>query len=653
MDGKQVNCLGSIQMLMKLCNHPSLIAEYDETHGHKSQQQGRRRSASQKVKYTDKEDEKAAAPGADGVSKFLPFSGGGGRDGGPVHPEWSGKMFVLYRLMKEMRKPGNGNDKIVIISNYTQTLDLIGRMCRENSWGFCRLDGSVTMKKRQKMVDEFNDPTSSLVAFLLSSKAGGCGLNLIGGNRLVLFDPDWNPAVDKQAAARCWRDGQKKRCFTYRFLATGTVEEKIFQRQLAKEGLQSVVDDKEQVNALSTKDLRNLFKLRSETPSDTHDKLKCERCKIIHDDAEMKEKKVLPQKLAACLELINEMAKHEDAQFFLNPLNPEEHKVTKEHYEKKVKQPIDLGAIQKRLQIPQDQNGKGLQPYRSISNVSKDVNRIFSNVMKVWSPGEDPIADAAGRLHSWWVARWQDLVPILMTMKPEPEKKEHDLDQEISTDAMEICGHVHNERSDDYQEQIGMPDEENMRDWSHHYKTDTVDDPIFRAAMRGYDSVSFVFGLEVTWGKIQQRQQEEEDRKAMEELEQMEELQNQEEDDDDKDDDKDGGEDVVDESMLDASESTPTKTIPESGLDGDTSAGDTPEAQVISSSSSDTSTVSSPIEIVSVDQKEKKSSKQTTTSSNDVWVCHRCTMENPLSKKKCEMCRSRFQSSRCVVKSSQ
>ena len=87
--------------------------------------------------------------------------------------EWSGKMYVLYRLMKEMRKPGNGNDKIVIVSNYTQTLDLIGRMCRENSWGFCRLDGSITMKKRQKMVDEFNDPSTSLVAFLLSSKAGG------------------------------------------------------------------------------------------------------------------------------------------------------------------------------------------------------------------------------------------------------------------------------------------------------------------------------------------------------------------------------------------------------------------------------------------------------------------------------------------------
>jgi len=76
---------------------------------------------------------------------------GGGRNA-PVHPELSGKMFVLWRLMREMRKPGNGGDKIVIVSNYTQTLDLIGRMCRENNWGFCRLDGSISMKKRQAMV---------------------------------------------------------------------------------------------------------------------------------------------------------------------------------------------------------------------------------------------------------------------------------------------------------------------------------------------------------------------------------------------------------------------------------------------------------------------------------------------------------------------
>ena len=220
LDGKQVNCLSSIQMLMKLCNHPSLLAEEDPRGSMGMMGKGRR--AASKKSYAE-EEKSSAAPGADGVAKFLPLDAGGGGGRGmntPVRPEWSGKMFVLYRLMKEMRKPGIG-DKIVIVSNYTQTLDLIGNMCRENTWRFCRLDGSIAMKKRQKMVDDFNDPSSSLVAFLLSSKAGGCGLNLIGGNRLVLFDPDWNPAVDKQAAARCWRDGQKKRCFTYRFLATG------------------------------------------------------------------------------------------------------------------------------------------------------------------------------------------------------------------------------------------------------------------------------------------------------------------------------------------------------------------------------------------------------------------------------------------------
>ena len=56
----------------------------------------------------------------------------------------------------------------------------------------------------------------------------------------MLFDPDWNPAVDKQAMARVWRDGQDRQCFVYRFVATGTVEEKVFQRQLSKEGLQVV-----------------------------------------------------------------------------------------------------------------------------------------------------------------------------------------------------------------------------------------------------------------------------------------------------------------------------------------------------------------------------------------------------------------------------
>ena len=103
-------------------------------------------------------------------------------------------------------------------------------------------------------------------------QAGGCGINLIGGSRLVLFDPDWNPASDKQAAGRIWREGQRRRCYIYRFMSTGrctepyylrvlspraylnrpcaSIEEKIIQRQLSKEGLQNIVDDREQVHPI-------------------------------------------------------------------------------------------------------------------------------------------------------------------------------------------------------------------------------------------------------------------------------------------------------------------------------------------------------------------------------------------------------------------
>ena len=91
------------------------------------------------------------------------------------------------------------SDKVVLISNYTQTLDLFETLRQTRGCCFVRLDGSMTIKKRAKIVDRFNDVSSPEFIFMLSSKAGGCGLNLIGANRLVMFDPDWNPANDDQA----------------------------------------------------------------------------------------------------------------------------------------------------------------------------------------------------------------------------------------------------------------------------------------------------------------------------------------------------------------------------------------------------------------------------------------------------------------------
>ena len=261
---KGTQTLAAITALKKLCNHPKLI--YDMIRG---------------AKNTGN-----TASGFDTCAGFFEDgmygSDRGGRGGnGNMMPGWeghSGKFAVLARMLDNLRR--ETKDRIVIISNYTQTLDLIGQMCRERRYPYVRLDGSTSISKRQKLVKTFNDPTTDSFVFLLSSKAGGCGINLIGGNRLVLFDPDWNPANDKQAAARCWRDGQKKKCYLYRFLAAGTIEEKVFQRQLSKESLQNVVNGSGELEQciLSKDELRKLFSLDCTTYSDTHDTCGCKRC---------------------------------------------------------------------------------------------------------------------------------------------------------------------------------------------------------------------------------------------------------------------------------------------------------------------------------------------------------------------------------------
>lgn len=247
--GKGSQPLKAIGMLKKLCNHPDLLNLSEDLPG---------------------------------CEKFWPedyvAKDARGRDR-DVKPWYSGKMQVLDRMLARIRQ--DTNDKIVLISNYTSTLDIFERLCRNRQYGCLRLDGTMNVNKRQKLVDKFNDPEGGEFVFLLSSKAGGCGLNLIGANRLILFDPDWNPAADQQALARVWRDGQKKDCFVYRFIATGTIEEKIFQRQSHKQSLSScVVDSAEDVERhFSLDSLRELFQYRGNTRSDTHDTFKCKRCK--------------------------------------------------------------------------------------------------------------------------------------------------------------------------------------------------------------------------------------------------------------------------------------------------------------------------------------------------------------------------------------
>lgn len=247
--GKGSQPLKAIGILKKLCNHPDLL------------------------------DLVKDLPGSEPFfpeDYVIPDARGRDRD---VRTWYSGKLMVLDRMLARIRQ--DTNDKIVLISNYTQTLDLFEKLCRARGYGSLRLDGTMNVNKRQKLVDKFNNPNGDEFVFLLSSKAGGCGINLIGANRLVLFDPDWNPAADQQALARVWRDGQKKDCFVYRFIATGSIEEKIFQRQSHKQSLSScVVDSAEDVERhFSADSLRELFQFKPDTRSDTHDTFKCKRCK--------------------------------------------------------------------------------------------------------------------------------------------------------------------------------------------------------------------------------------------------------------------------------------------------------------------------------------------------------------------------------------
>jgi SNF2 family DNA or RNA helicase len=167
----------------------------------------------------------------------------------------AGKLEVLEALLEAIRSE-NPTDKVVVVSNFTSALTIVDNyILKRRGWPSVRLDGTTEQSSRQPIVDTFNrSSVDHSFVFLLSSKAGGCGLNLIGGNstlkmmaqpirssgyfltssrfssvfsanRLVMLDLDWNPATDAQAMARVYRQGQKKECFIYRLLTTGTVEE--------------------------------------------------------------------------------------------------------------------------------------------------------------------------------------------------------------------------------------------------------------------------------------------------------------------------------------------------------------------------------------------------------------------------------------------
>ncbi|XP_026222893.1 helicase ARIP4-like isoform X3 [Anabas testudineus] len=207
--------------------------------------------------------------------------------------ENSAKMVLLFHLIEESVRQG---DKLLVFSQSLSTLTVIeeflakrtvpaspntsGREGTNQNWvrniNYYRLDGSTTASERERLINQFNDPSNtSAWVFLLSTRAGCLGVNLIGANRVVVFDASWNPCHDAQAVCRVYRYGQRKPCHIYRLVCDFTLEKKIYDRQISKQGMSDrVVDDLNPVLTFTRREVESLLHFVEEEPVPSQVQLK-------------------------------------------------------------------------------------------------------------------------------------------------------------------------------------------------------------------------------------------------------------------------------------------------------------------------------------------------------------------------------------------
>ncbi|XP_074027641.1 lymphocyte-specific helicase isoform X2 [Leptinotarsa decemlineata] len=183
----------------------------------------------------------------------------------------SGKMIVLDEMLAKLKKKGH---KVLIFSTLVMTLDLIEDYMLMRGHTYCRLDGGHSLEKRSECISEFNDDPK-VFAFLISTRAGGLGLNLVGADTVIFFDRDWNPQVDIQAQDRCHRIGQTKPVMVYTLITRNTVDEQVITLGYQKRLLEKLVikdgkfrklkaDDKNKAES-ELKELQQLLKNESDT----------------------------------------------------------------------------------------------------------------------------------------------------------------------------------------------------------------------------------------------------------------------------------------------------------------------------------------------------------------------------------------------------
>lgn len=152
--------------------------------------------------------------------------------------ENAGKMVLLDKLLSKLKKQGS---RVLIFSQMTRALDILDDYCSYRGYERCRIDGQTSQELRESQMEEYNAPNSSKFIFLLSTRAGGLGINLQTADTVILYDSDWNPQMDLQACDRAHRIGQKKQVRVFRLVCEGTIEEKIVERAYSKLFLDAIV----------------------------------------------------------------------------------------------------------------------------------------------------------------------------------------------------------------------------------------------------------------------------------------------------------------------------------------------------------------------------------------------------------------------------
>ncbi|MCE2056244.1 hypothetical protein HAX54_044342 [Datura stramonium] len=196
--------------------------------------------------------------------------------------ESSGKLQLLDKMMVRLKEQGH---RVLIYSQFQHMLDLLEDYCNYRNWQYERIDGKVGGAERQIRIDRFNAKNSSRFCFLLSTRAGGLGINLATADTVIIYDSDWNPHADLQAMARAHRLGQTNKVMIFRLITRGTIEERMMQMTKKKMILEHLVVGRLKAQNINQEELDDIIRYGSkELFADDNDEAGKSR-QIHYDDA--------------------------------------------------------------------------------------------------------------------------------------------------------------------------------------------------------------------------------------------------------------------------------------------------------------------------------------------------------------------------------